>query len=72
MKYKAWEFENDWYISINGGLTFCMNQEAACIEFVAALARINQFENALSDISEQLKRGPVLKREDAPPEEDEG
>ena len=69
MKYKAWEFENDWYISINGGLTFCMNQEAACIEFAAALARVEQLEDVLFGLPGRIKNGPVLKRVEEPLEE---
>jgi hypothetical protein len=69
MEYKAWKFEADWYVKINNGLTLCMNQEAACIEFAAALARVEQLEDVLFGLPGRIKNGPVLKRVDAPPEE---
>ena len=69
MEYKAWQFENDWYISINDGFTFCMNQEAACIELAAALARVKQLEDVLFGLPGRIKDKPVLKRVNAPLEE---
>jgi len=46
MEYKAWEFENNWYVS-TGGLPLCMNTEAACIQFAEAIARIEYLEDAI-------------------------
>jgi hypothetical protein len=62
MEYKAWEFENDWYVSINGGLTFCMNQEAACIEFVEAIAKVEYLKDLIVQLRDEMSHKPTLTR----------
>ena len=62
MEYKAWEFENDWYISIDKGLTFCMNQEAACLEFVKAIAKIRYLEDEIRALLHRMSNEPKLHR----------
>jgi hypothetical protein len=62
MEYKAWEFENDWYISINKGLTFCMNQEAACLELIKAIARVRYLEDEIRGLLRRMAHEPELNR----------
>ena len=63
MEHKVWEFEGDWYISIDDSFPFCMNQELACTRYIEALEKIKKLERMACDrCKEQValsKRTPL-------------
>ena len=61
MEYKAWEFENNWYVS-TGGLPLCMNTEAACIQFAEAIAKLEYLEDAIHLLGSQVRHNRPPKR----------
>ena len=48
MECQVWEFEGDWYVKIDDGVTFCMNQKVTCIEFTKAIAEVKHLKNSIA------------------------
>ena len=62
MEYKAWKFEDQWYVVTNNAFPLHMNTEAACIEFARLAARVEHLEDAIDSLTMQTRHKRQPKR----------
>ena len=62
MEYKAWKFEDQWYVVTNNAFPLCMNTEAACITFAGLAARVEYLEDAINSLTMQMRHNRPPKR----------